>query len=100
MFFSDPAIVYDTPQSYYGALGTLVNVTIRAKSFPTSTIVWPDGTRDNTMQLDYDVIISTQSFNVQENPLSYSVNIESNYPAVGNTIFSFTVQEYCMCYKS
>ena len=100
MVFSDPAIVYDTPQLHFGTLGTLVNVTIRAKSFPTSTIVWPDGTRDSTIQLDDDVIISNQSFNVQENPLSYSVNIESNDPAVGNTIFSFTVQEYCTYYKS
>ena len=96
MVFSDPAIVYDTPQLHFGTLGTLVNVTIRAKSFPTSTIVWPDGTRDNTIQLDDDAIISTQTFVVHENPMSYSVLIESVESRVGTTVFSFTVQEYCM----
>ena len=47
------------------------------------------------MQLDNDVIISTQSFNVQKNPMSYSAVIESIDLEVGSTVFSLSVQEYC-----
>ena len=70
-------------------------MTIRAKSFPASTVVWPDETRNNTIHLNEDVIISTQSFAVQESPMSYSAVIESIDLEVGSTVFSFTIQEYC-----